>query len=182
MLLRHVRIKVIAMVIALFGMVALPVASASALAVPPKPTDIPIVDQTNTLTADQKTSIAAKIAEERQATGNQIAILIIPSLEGDALENYSLDVAREWGIGQKERSSGVLLLVAKEDRKLRIEVGYGLEGSLPDITANRIIRDRIRPAFQQNDYYRGVDAGVDQRRESAIDGSRLPVGVGSIVE
>jgi uncharacterized protein len=72
-----------------------------------------------------------------------------------------LNVAREWGIGQKERNSGVLLLIVKDDRRMRIEVGYGLEGALPDIRSNRIIRDRIRPAFQQNDYYGGVNAGVD---------------------
>jgi uncharacterized protein len=152
--------KVIAAAIALFGMIALPV-SAGALAVPEKPTDIPVVDQTNTLTAEQKAALAARIADERKATGNQIAVLMIPSLEGDALENYSLNVAREWGIGQEERNSGVLLLVVKDDRRMRIEVGYGLEGALPDIRANRIIRDRIRPAFQQNDYYAGINAGVD---------------------
>jgi uncharacterized protein len=157
---RHVRIKVIAVVIALFGMVALPV-TVGALTVPAKPTDIPVVDQTNTLTAEQKTALATKIANERKATGNQIAVLMIPSLEGDSLENYSLNVAREWGIGQKERNSGVLLLVVKDDRRLRIEVGYGLEGALPDIRANQIIRDRIKPAFTKNDYFGGINAGVD---------------------
>lgn len=157
---RHARMKVIAAVIALFGMLALPV-GAGALAVPSKPMDIPVVDQTNTLTAEQKATLAAKIAEERKATGNQIAVLMISTLENDALENYSLNVAREWGIGQKERNSGVLLLIVKDDRRMRIEVGYGLEGALPDIRANRIIRDRIRPAFQQNDYYGGINSGVD---------------------
>ncbi|MET0979639.1 MAG: TPM domain-containing protein, partial [Candidatus Saccharimonadales bacterium] len=131
MQMRHARIKVIAAVITLFGMVATPI-TAEALAVPAKPTDIPVVDQTNTLTAEQKAAIATKIAEERKATGNQIAVLMVSSLDGDALENYSLNVAREWGIGQDERDSGVLLLVVKDDRRLRIEVGYGLEGALPD--------------------------------------------------
>lgn len=157
---RHARMKVIASAIALFGMIAFPV-GAGALEAPPRLTDIPVVDQTNTLTAEQKAALAAKIAEERKATGNQIAILMIPTLDGDALENYSLNVAREWGIGQKERNSGVLLLIVKDDKRIRIEVGYGLEGALPDIRSSRIIRDRIRPAFQQNDYYGGVNAGVD---------------------
>lgn len=160
MYMRHVRMKVITVVIALFAVVALPV-SIGALAVPPKPTDVPVVDQTNTLTAEQKATLAAKIASERKATGNQIAVLMIPTLEDDVLENYSLNVAREWGIGQEERNSGVLLLVVKDDRRMRIEVGYGLEGALPDIRSNRIIRDRIRPAFQQNDYFGGINAGVD---------------------
>jgi uncharacterized protein len=91
MCMRHARMKVITAVIALFAVFALP-ATVGALAAPPKPTDIPVVDQTNTLTAEQKSVIATKIADERKATGNQIAVLVIPSLEGDALENYSLNV------------------------------------------------------------------------------------------
>jgi uncharacterized protein len=160
MRMRQARMKVITAVIALFAVLVVPTA-ASALAVPPKPTDIPVVDQTNTLTAEQKTTIATKIATERTATGNQIAVLMISSLDGDALENYSLHVAREWGIGQADRDSGVLLLVVKDDRRLRIEVGRGMEGALPDIRANQIIRDRIRPAFQKDDYFGGINAGID---------------------
>ncbi len=160
MFLQHARIRLIAVAVALFVVVAWHV-PVGALAVPPKPTDIPVVDQTGTLTAEQKTALAEKIASEQKATGNQVAVLMISSLENDALENYSLNVAREWGVGQNDRNSGVLLLVAKEDRKLRIEVGYGLEGALPDIRASRIIRDRIRPMFQQGDYYGGINSGVD---------------------
>lgn len=132
-----------------------------ALAVPAVPTDIPIVDQTNTLTAEQTSALAQKIAAERSATGNQIGILIIPSLDGQILEDYSLDVARQWGIGTKDRNSGVLLLIAKNDRKIRIEVGYGLEGALTDIRSGQIIRDRMAPAFRQNDYYGGISSGID---------------------
>nr|AIA14161.1 Repair protein [uncultured bacterium]AIA14199.1 Repair protein [uncultured bacterium] len=132
-----------------------------ALEVPPAPKDIPVVDQTNTLSDEQKQSLAAKIAAERKATGNQVGILMIKSLDGEALEDYSIKVARGWGIGQKDRDSGVLLLVAKDDRKLRIEVGYGLEGALTDAQSGRIIRDRITPQFRQGNYYQGVDSGVD---------------------
>jgi uncharacterized protein len=85
---------------------------------------------------------------------------MIPSLQGEALEDYSLKVARGWGIGQKERNSGVLLFVAKDDRKLRIEVGYGLEGALPDIRANHIIQDRITPEFRQGKYFEGIQSGL----------------------
>lgn len=131
-----------------------------ALDPPPKPTDIPVVDQTNTLNDEQKQALAAKIKAERDKTNNQVAILMIPSLEGDAIEDYSLRVARGWGIGGSERDSGVLLLVAKNDRKLRIEVGYGLEGALPDARASRIIRDQISPQFRSDKYYEGIDAGV----------------------
>lgn len=136
-------------------------ASAQALAVPAAPKDVPIVDQTNTLSAEQKQQLADKIAKERAATGNEIGILMIKSLDGDAIEDYSLQVAREWGVGQKERNSGVLLLVAKDDRQLRIEVGYGLEGALTDIQSAHIIQDRITPQFKQGKYYEGVNSGVD---------------------
>jgi uncharacterized protein len=146
--------------ILLLASVLLPV-GVSALAVPPAPTDIPIVDQTNTLSEGQKQTLAAKIAKERSETGNQIAVLMVKSLEGESLEDYSLNVARGWGIGQKERNSGVLLLVAKDDHRLRIEVGYGLEGALPDARASHIINDRITPQFKQAKFYEGIDSGLD---------------------
>src|SRR5690348_10583022 len=96
-------------------MACLFIVPARALDVPPAPTDIPVVDQTNTLTTNQKNSLAQQIASERQASGNQLAVLMIPSLNGDALEDYSIRVARAWGIGTKEHSNGVLLLIVKND-------------------------------------------------------------------
>jgi uncharacterized protein len=134
---------------------------AYALDVPPKPTASPVVDQTDTLTSEQRTELEQKIAAERSSTGNQIAVLMIPSLEGEVLEDYSIEVARGWGVGQKERDSGVLLLVVKNDRQVRIEVGYGLEGALPDIRAGQIIRDRMVPEFRQDKYFEGINGGVD---------------------
>lgn len=131
-----------------------------ALEVPSVPQDGPVLDLTNTLTAEQKNKINTLIVQERAATGNQIGVLMISSLEEEVLEDYSLEVARVWGIGTKERNNGVLLLVAKNDRKMRIEVGYGLEGALPDIRAARIIRDRIAPEFRQGHYYEGIRSGV----------------------
>lgn len=131
-----------------------------ALEVPAAPTDIPVVDQTNTLTSEQKRQLAQQIADERKASGNQIAVLMIRSLEGDSIEGYSLKVARKWGIGTGENNNGVLLLVAKDDRKLRIEVGTGLEGALTDAQAGRIIRNEITPQFRNDKYYEGVRAGV----------------------
>jgi uncharacterized protein len=136
-------------------------AAASALDVPPVPTDIPIVDQTNTLTADQKTDLANMIAAERQHSGNQIGVLMVPSLQGEALEDYSLKVARTWGIGTKDRDNGVLLLIVKNDHKIRIEVGYGLEGALTDIRSGQIIRDRMAPLFRQDKFYEGIKSGVE---------------------
>lgn len=147
--------------------------SAAALGIPPKPTDLPVVDQTGTLSQEQRQALAGKIAAERAQSGNEIAVLMVRSLEGEALEDYSLKVARAWGIGQKERDSGVLLLVAKDDRRLRIEVGYGLEGALPDIRANQIIEQRITPQFREGKYYEGIDSGVDGII-TAIKGERDP--------
>ncbi|HEX8226880.1 MAG TPA: TPM domain-containing protein [Candidatus Saccharimonadales bacterium] len=133
----------------------------SALEVPPKPAVSPIVDNANVLTPEEEQVLAKTILAETKSTGNQIGILTVPSLDGEILEEYSIEVARAWGIGQKERDSGVLLLVAVEDRKVRIEVGYGLEGALTDSRSSRIIRDRISPEFRQQKYYAGITAGVN---------------------
>lgn len=149
--------------LALFGLLfALFSVSSSALAleVPPTPT-VPVVDQTGTLTQEQINALAQKIEAQEKSTGNEIAVLMVKSLEGEALEDYSIEVGRKWGIGQKDRNSGVLLFIAKDDRKLRIEVGYGLEGALTDARAGRIIRDRITPEFKNGNYYEGIDSGVD---------------------
>ena len=134
--------------------------SASALNVPPRPSDIPIVDQTNTLTEEQKSLLAKQIADERTKSGNQIAIVIVPTLEDGSIEDYSIAIAREWGIGTNENNNGVLLLIAKDDRRLRIEVGTGLEGALTDAQTGRIIRGDIAPLFRQGKYFEGVQAGL----------------------
>jgi uncharacterized protein len=134
--------------------------TAAALSVPPRPTDIPIVDQTNTLSSEQKAILAEQIATERAKSGNQIAIVIVPSIENGSLEQYSLDIAREWGIGTSENNNGLLLLIVKNDRLLRIEVGTGLEGALTDAESGRIIRNDIRPLFQQGKYFEGTQAGL----------------------
>jgi uncharacterized protein len=132
----------------------------NALAVPARPTDIPIVDQTGTLTAEQKASLAAQIANEREKSGNEIAIVVIPSLEDESIEEYSLNIARTWGIGTSQNNNGVLLLVVKNDRLMRIEVGTGLEGALTDAQAGRIIRNDITPLFRENKYYEGIQTGL----------------------
>lgn len=95
------------------------------------------------------------------STSNQIAILIIPSLDGDVLEEYSIRVAEKWKLGQKEKDNGVLLLIAVDDHKMRIEVGQGLEGVLTDALCSRIIRNEIAPAFRRSEFDVGVAAGID---------------------
>ena len=111
--------------------------------------------------ADRVQALDERLAAFERETGHQIAVLTIPSLQGDALEEFSIRVAEGWKIGQKGFDNGAILLVVRDDRKLRIEVGYGLEGVLPDAIANRIIREVIVPRFRDNDYPGGIEAGVN---------------------
>jgi uncharacterized protein len=129
--------------------------------VPPKPIDGFVLDQTETLDTNQINSLNVKIRNFKQSSGNEIGIAFIPSITNDYLENISLKTARSWGIGQKEKNNGALMFIAKKDRKIRIEVGRGLEGDLTDTRAFTIIDQRIKPHFQKEDYYSGIDAGVD---------------------
>jgi len=130
------------------------------LAVPERP-EGRITDRTRTLTRDQIAALERKLAAFERETTNQIAVLLIPSLEGDSLEDYSIRLAEKWKIGQQGRNNGVILLIVKNDRKLRLEVGYGLEGALPDALAGTIIRNEISPRFRDGQFYQGIDAGVN---------------------
>lgn len=125
------------------------------------PLDRPIVDQTKTLSNEDVSRISNLIKVERQKKSLQIGVLMIDTLgNDDSLEEYSLKVARQWGIGDKKQSNGALLFIAKNDRKMRIEVGNGMEGSLTDARASQIIRNTIAPKFRSGDYAGGVEAGV----------------------
>jgi uncharacterized protein len=119
-----------------------------------------VVDRAGVLPSGVAASLAAQLAVHEQRFGNQVAVLVIPSLEGEALEDYSHRVATTWRLGQKGQDNGVLLLIAVQDRKIRIEVGYGLEGSLTDAKSARIIRNEIVPRFRAGDFPGGISAGV----------------------
>lgn len=135
--------------------------AAFALEVPAAPPlDKPVVDQAGILTADQISTLTQQINNSRQQKDYQFGILIIKSLEGTAIEDYSLKVARAWGIGESSKNNGVLLLVAVDDHQLRIEVGRGLEGDLTDAESGRIIRNTITPQFKKGDYFSGISLGV----------------------
>ena len=137
------------------------------------PLERPIIDQTESLANENIDRIAQLINAERQKKSFQIGVLMIPTLgSDDSLEEYSLKVARQWGIGDKKKSNGVLLLIAKNDRKMRIEVGNGIEGSLTDARASQIIRNTIAPKFRSGDYAGGVEAGV-KRIIDAAEGRNL---------
>ncbi|MBE7411750.1 MAG: TPM domain-containing protein [Leptospiraceae bacterium] len=120
-----------------------------------------VIDKTGILSNETKNSIEFKLKEHESKTSNQVVVLVIPTLEGENLEEYSLKVASSWKLGRKKKDNGVLLLIAKEDSKLRIEVGYGLEDALTDAICNRIIRKEITPFFKSGEFSTGVERGVD---------------------
>jgi uncharacterized protein len=132
-----------------------------------------VVDQTATLTPDQAAALEQKLKAFEDRKGTQIAVLIVPTTEPETIEQFSIRVAEAWKIGRKKIDDGALLVVAKNDRTLRIEVGYGLEGALTDVTSKRIIDEVIVPKFRNGDFAGGISDGVD-RMISVADGEPLP--------
>jgi uncharacterized protein len=133
-----------------------------------------INDYAGMIQPDKARELESRLADFERDTGHQIAVLTIPSLAGDALEDFSIRVAEAWKIGQKGFDNGAILLIARDDHKLRIEVGYGLEGVLPDAIANRIINEVIVPRFRAGDYSGGIEAGIDAAMK-VTRGENLPV-------
>ncbi len=125
-----------------------------------KPTQL-VNDFTGTLTDDQKKALENKLVAFDDSTSTQIAVVIIPSLNGNEVADFNIKLGRAWGVGGKENNNGVVLLIAKSDRKLNIATGYGVEGALPDITCKQIIDNIIVPNFKGDDYYRGIEEGTD---------------------
>lgn len=132
-----------------------------------------VTDLTGTLTAEQQAGLEARLQTFEQQKGSQIAILIVPTTQPEDIAQYSIRVVEAWKLGREKQDDGVLILLAKNDRKMRIEVGYGLEGAIPDVTAKRIISDVMAPYFRQGDFYGGLNAAVE-RIAALIDGEALP--------
>lgn len=132
-----------------------------------------VIDQTGTLTTEQMATLEQTLAAFEARKGSQLAVLMIASSAPEAIEPYALRVAELWKLGRKKVDDGAILVIATDDRATRIEVGYGLEGSLNDATSKRIISDAILPRFKQQDYYGGISAGVGQII-GVIDGESLP--------
>ena len=132
-----------------------------------------VVDTTGTLNAAQQAELIQKLQAFEAAKGSQIAVLLVQSTKPEEIEQYSLRVAETWKIGRKKIDDGAILVVALQDKTLRIEVGYGLEGALTDITSKRIIEEIIIPQFRQGDVAGGIAAGVDQMMK-VIEGEPLP--------
>ena len=132
-----------------------------------------ITDQTATLTAEQKTALEQTLQAFEARKGSQLAVLIVSTTAPETIEQYALRVAEQWKLGRKKVDDGAILVVAKADRALRIEVGYGLEGALNDATSKRIISETITPRFKQEDFYGGITAGIEQMIR-VVDGEPLP--------
>ena len=132
-----------------------------------------VTDTTATLSAEQIAQLEAHLVTLEQRKGSQVAVLIVRTLDGQAIEDYSLAVAEKNKIGRGKVDDGLLLLVAKDDHKARIEVGYGLEGAIPDVVASRVIREYLAPHFRQNDYFGGLQEAIGVLTK-LIDGEPLP--------
>lgn len=135
-------------------------ASAFALEVPPPPSDY-VYDSAQLLDASSRQKLSQKLAEFEKITSNQILVATFPSLEGGSLEDFSIRLAERWKPGQKDRNNGAILLIMRDDRRVRIETGYGLEGALTDALSKSIIENEIIPRFKQGNFQGGITAGVD---------------------
>ena len=152
---------------ALFG----PVLAAAQIPVPPLTGRV--TDQTGTLSVEQKAALEQTLAAFEARKGSQLAVLMVATTAPEDIEQYALRVAEQWKLGRKKVDDGAILVVAKNDRALRIEVGYGLEGALTDLTSKRIVSETILPLFRKQDFQGGIAAGVDQIIR-VIDGETLP--------
>jgi uncharacterized protein len=132
-----------------------------------------VTDLTGTLTGGAVARIESKLADLEAKKGAQIAVLIVPTTQPEDIEQYGIRVEEAWKLGRKGVDDGAYLIVAKNDRRVRIEVGYGLEGALPDAIANRIIEETITPHFKQGDFDGGVEGGID-RMIAVVNGEPLP--------
>jgi uncharacterized protein len=157
------------MALALLGFT--PLAPAQELLVPPLAQRV--TDQAGLLDPAQRGRLEDKLAAFEARKGSQIAVLTVPTTQPETIEQYGIRVAEQWKLGRKGIDDGAILLVARDDRALRIEVGYGLEGALSDIVCKRIIEDVIVPRFKLGDVAGGIDAGVDAMIK-VVDGEPLP--------
>ncbi len=178
-----------AFILLLIALVA-PLARAEEV-IPPAPQHY-FNDYTSTVSASAAQAIDDKLAQFERDTSNQVWVVMYPTMQSDSsIEDYTIRIAEKWKVGQKKRDNGVVLFIFKNDHKMRIEVGYGLEGALPDITARQIMDNDIAPRLKANDYAGGINAGVDsiiaatkgeykgrptaQRRCSQLDASHDPL-------
>ncbi len=131
-------------------------------------------DLTSTLSAGERQALDAKLRDWEARTTNQLVVLVVPSTAPETIDDYGIRVADAWKIGQKGEDNGAIFIVAKDDKRMRIEVGYGFEGVLTDVTSRRIIGETVAPLFSQGKFAAGIDAGVDRIMKVVDDGHPLP--------
>jgi uncharacterized protein len=145
--------------------------------IPARPSPPKLVnDFTNTLTREQQQALEQKLVAYDDSTSNQIAVVIINTTGNYSIEEVALGILRNWGVGGKENNNGIVILVAKDDHKIRIETGYGLEGRIPDLTAKSIIDNDLTPNFKEGNFYRGLDKATDDIIKAAAGEYTAPSG------
>ncbi|MDK9702049.1 MAG: TPM domain-containing protein [Sulfuritalea sp.] len=147
--------------LALVWLALLPAAAGAADLVPLPALNARVTDLTGTLDATQRGRLEAQLAAIDRTGRAQIAVLLLPTTQPETIEQFGIRLAEAWKVGRKGADNGVIVIVAKNDRKMRIEVGYGLEGSIPDATARRIVAERMAPPFKQGDFFGGLRAAVE---------------------
>jgi uncharacterized protein len=133
-----------------------------------------VTDLTQSLSPAEVSALNAKLADWEARTSHQLVVLIVPTTQPEPIESYTLRVAEKWKIGRKGQDNGAVFLVAKNDKRMRIEVGYGLEGVLTDVTSRRIIAENVAPAFREGRFAAGINAGVDRIIAVVGEGKPLP--------
>ena len=173
--LRHpmlVMVRALALAFVLLGLPSVAVAADDLVKIPPLAARV--TDLTNTLSTGDRQALEEKLAAWETQTGNQLVVLMLPSTQPEAIASYGIRVAEAWKIGRKGKDNGAVFLIAKDDRKNRIEVGYGLEGVLTDVTSRRILAETVAPFFRNNQFAQGINAGVDQIISVVNKGEPLP--------
>jgi uncharacterized protein len=160
-------------------MAAVPSFAADVIAIPPL--QARVTDLTATLSAEQRNALEATLENFERERGSQVGIVLLPSTQPEAIEQFGIRLAEAWKLGRKGTDDGVIVIVAKNDRRVRLEVGYGLEGALNDATAKRIISETMTPRFKSGDYYGGLQAGVAAIL-GVVSGEALPPPRGSSLE
>jgi len=148
------------------------------ISTPPSPPKL-VNDYTKTLTPQQNEALETKLYQYDDSTSNQISIIIVESTDNFSIEDAAIELGRKWGVGNKEFNNGVVILVAKGDRKITIQAGYGLEGAVSDLIAKSIIDNDITPNFKQGNYYRGLDVATDNIIKAAEGRYKAPTNYGS---
>lgn len=170
----------------LFFALLLGLVSQAQLKIPEKPSFIPpVIDSTNTLSSQEKNDLYKKLAIYSDSTSSEIFVMIVSTTQGEDINRYATDLGQKWQIGQKGKDNGIVLLIAKDDRKMSIQNGYGVEHLLTDALSRRIIETVIKPRFKQNQYYEGIDEGTNaifkvlkgefKNDKTKSEGSILPI-------